>query len=302
MTLFNIDGGLSAFFTTAAEHGKFHMINWDWNWHSYTKTAFWVLILGSIAQNLISYTSDQAVVQRYMTTSTEKLAARSIWTNGIMALFAGALFFLIGSALFVFYKMHPAHLDPAFKNDAIIPLFIVNELPIGIAGLLVAGIFAAAQSTISTSMNSTATALVTDFIQPYASSKPDRYFLNIGRALTFIIGLAGTSFAVLLGTADIKSLLDQFFAFIGLFGGSLGGLFLLGLFTKRATGRGAFTGAIIGAAILYIVQSYTDTHLYLYAFVGVTSCFIAGYLSSLLIGGPKSSTSGLTIFELRNRL
>lgn len=104
---------------------------------------------------------------------------------------------------------------------------------------------------------------------------------------------------MLLASADIKSLLEQFFAFIGLFGGSLGGLFLLGMFTKRATGRGAFTGAIIGVIVLYLVQSYTDTHLYLYTFVGVSACFVGGYVSSLLLGGAKSDISGLTVFDLK---
>ncbi|MBN1154398.1 sodium/solute symporter [candidate division KSB1 bacterium] len=296
--LINIDGGLTSFFTTASEYGKFHMVNWNWDLNSYATAAFWVLILGSLAQNLISYTSDQAVVQRYMTTSSEKLARHSIWTNGILSLCAGLLFFVIGAALFVFYKTHPTHLDPTFKNDAIMPLFIVRELPIGIAGLLVAGIFAAAQSTISTSMNSAASAVVVDFLRLFVKEKTERYYLNFSRFFNFCIGLAGTLIAVSLASADIKSLLDQFFAFIGLFGGSLGGLFLLGMFTKRATGRGAFTGAIIGAIVLYLVQSYTDTHVYLYAFVGVTACFIGGYVSSLILGGAKSDISGLTVYDL----
>lgn len=163
------------------------MVNWDWDMHSYTTAAFWVLILGSLAQNMISYTSDQAIVQRYMTTSSEKLAKRSIWTNGVMGVLAGLLFFFIGTALFVFYQTHPAHLDPTFKNDSIMPLFIVRELPVGIAGLLVAGIFAAAQSTISTSMNSTASALVVDFIRPFITNKSDGYYLNFSRSFTFCL-------------------------------------------------------------------------------------------------------------------
>jgi len=301
ITIFSIDGGIMAFFDTALADNKFHMINWEWDLNSYTIPAFWVLILGSLAQNLISYTSDQAVVQRYMTTSNEKLAARSIWSNGILSLFSGLLFFALGTGLYVFYKTHPAHLDPLIKNDAIMPLFIIQELPIGVAGLIVAGIFAAAQSTISTGMNSTATAAVTDFVKPFSHGKSERNFLQLGRLFTFLIGLFGTSFALLLASADIKSLLDQFFAFIGLFGGSLGGLFLLGMFTKRATGRGAVMGAIIGAIVLYMVQAYTDTHVYLYAFVGVTTCFFSGYLISLMLGGPKPDIEGLTVFTSRDK-
>jgi SSS family transporter len=302
ITIFSIDGGIVAFFDTALADNKFHMINWEWDLSSYAIPAFWVLILGSLAQNLISYTSDQAVVQRYMTTSNEKLAARSIWSNGILSLFSGLLFFGLGTGLYVFFKTHPIHLDPMIKNDAIMPLFIIQELPVGIAGLIVAGIFAAAQSTISTSMNSTATAAVTDFVRPFSPSKSEQTYLNLGRLFTFIIGIFGTGFAVLLATADIKSLLDQFFAFIGLFGGSLGGLFLLGMFTKRATGRGAVMGAIIGAIVLYLVQAYTATHVYLYAFVGVSTCFITGYLISLVLGGAKSHIDGLTIFTIRDKV
>ena len=301
ITIFSIEGGIATFWATATAGQKFHMINWDWDLSSYATPALWVLVLGALAQNLISYTSDQAVVQRYMATSSEKLAARSIWTNGILSIGAGLLFFSLGTGLYVFYKMHPAHLDPMMKTDAIMPLFIIQELPVGLAGLVVAGIFAAAQSTISTSMNSTATSIVTDFIKPFSPQRKDRDFLKFGRLFTAVIGLLGTGFAVLLATADIKSLLDQFFAFIGLFGGSLGGLFVLGMFTKRATGRGAVVGAIIGASVLYLVQSFTDTHLYLYGFVGVASCFISGYLFSLLPGGHKPDIAGLTIFTIRDK-
>jgi SSS family transporter len=301
ITLFSIDGGLTTFFNIGLADNKFHMINWDWDWRSYTVPALWVLVLGSLAQNLISYTSDQAVVQRYMTTATEAQAARSIWSNGILSLFSGLLFFALGTGLYVFYKLHSSHLDPMIKNDAIMPLFIIQELPVGVAGLIVAGIFAAAQSTISTSMNSTATAFVTDFVRPFLIGKSEKSYLKMGRSTTLVIGSLGTGFALLLASADIKSLLDQFFAFIGLFGGSLGGLFLLGMFTKRASGKGAVIGAVIGAIVLYMVQAHTATHVYLYAFVGITSCFLSGYIISLFLRGPEPNIEGLTIFTLRDR-
>ena len=117
-----------------------------------------MIIVGAIGQNISSYTADQAVVQRYMTTPDQKLAARSIWTNAILSIPATLLFFGIGSALFAFYHSHPDKLDPTITTDQIFPLFIATEMPVGLAGLIVAGIFAAAQSTVSTSMNSTATA------------------------------------------------------------------------------------------------------------------------------------------------
>lgn len=299
--LTRVDGGINGFFAIANMENKFHAINWNWDSMSYMTTAFWVITFGSFGQNLVSYTSDQAVVQRYMTTPDQKRAARAIWTNGIMAVPAGALFFALGTALFVFYKSNPAHLDPTFKTDAVLPLFIAQELPVGIAGLIVAGIFAAAQSTISTSMNSTATAIVTDFFRPFNFAKSEKSYLNLARLMTFLLGLAGTIFALLFSTADIKSLFDSFITVIGLFGGSLGGLFLLGMFTRRANGTGAVVGALTGAVVLYLVKTYTATHLYLYAFVGIVTCFVAGYLTSILIPVAPRSLKGLTVFTIRNK-
>ena len=301
LVLCNIDGGIVGFIKTASEANKFHAINWNWNLLSYTTAAFWVLILGSLGQNLVSYTSDQAVVQRYMTTSDQKKAAKSIWTNGFIALPSGLLFFALGTALFVFYKNNPTHLDPTFKADAILPLFVAREIPAGVAGLIVAGIFAAAQSTISTSMNSTATAVVTDFMRPFHMLKTEKAYLNMARLMTILFGVAGTSIAILFASADIKSLLEQFFAVIGLFGGSLGGLFLLGMFTRRANGVGAVIGAIVGAFMLYFVRTYTATHFYLYAFIGVSVTMLVGYFASLIF--PKSqSLEGLTVFTMGKSL
>ncbi len=295
---FHFTGGIGEFFTIAAAHHKFHMINWDWSSTSYMTAAFWIIVLGAFGQNLISYSSDQAVIQRYMTTSDEKKAAKSILTNGVMSQFAGILFFTIGTALFVFYKQNPQHLDPTFKTDAILPLFIVNELPVGISGIIIAGIFAAAQSTISTSMNATSSAFVTDFSRKIWLNKNENYFLNQARIFTVIVGVLGTATALLFASAEIKSLFDQFIAIIGLFGASICGLFLLGIFTKKANGTGAVFGAIIGAITLFIAKNYTATHFYIYSTIGISTTMVAGYLSSLPF--DKNHKERLTIYSINN--
>lgn len=299
LIILKLDDGFDEFIHVAAADNKFSMVNWDWDLFSYTTAAFWVIIIGSFGQNLVSYGSDQAVIQRYMTTSDQKKAAKSIITNGIIAVPAGLLFFAVGTALYVFYKSHPANLDPSFQNDAIMPLFIVQEIPAGLAGLIIAGVFAAAQSTISTSMNSIATSAVTDFFRPWNVQKTEKGYLNLARLLTVIFGLAGTSIALVFAAADIKSLLDQFFAIIGLFGGALGGMFLLGMFTRRANGRGAVAGAVIGAITLFFVSNFTDTHVYLYAAIGIVSTMLSGWIISLLVKSDNKDISGLTIFDLK---
>ena len=157
--------GVGGFFSTALADGKFHMANLHFDATS-ASLALWVVVIGGIGQNLSSYTADQAVVQRYMTTPDTRRAANSIWTAAILSVPASLLFFSLGAALYVFYKANPQKLDPTYLTDQILPLFIANEVPIGIAGLIVAGIFAAAQSTISTSMNSTATTVCERFPAP----------------------------------------------------------------------------------------------------------------------------------------
>lgn len=295
-----VDGGMTQLVTEAVNQDKFHMINWDFSSGSFAAAALWVVFLGGIGQSLVPYSSDMAVVQRYMSVPDIRQARRAIWTNAIAVIPASLLFFGVGTALFVFYRHHPERLDPTFKTDAIFPMFIARELPVGIAGLVVAGIFAAAQSTISTSMNSVSSAFVTDFVRPLNLVKTEQDYLKLARWITLTVGLLGTAIAVLLATSDIKSVWDQFMKILGLFGGSLCGLFCLGIFTTRTNGKGAVIGAIAGAVGLFCVQQYTQTNLLLHATVGITICYLTGYLSSLLFAPPPSAAiKGLTIYTIK---
>lgn len=302
LILLKIDGGLAGLVDVAEAQHKLHLVNVDFSAASFTTTAVWVVVLGGLAQALVPYSSDMAVVQRYMAVSDVGRARRAIWTNAIAVVPASLLFFGVGTALFVFYAEYPERLDPAFKTDAIFPLFISRELPAGLSGLVVAGIFAAAQSTISTSMNSMSTAVVTDFVRPLASGWQERTYLWLGRGLTVLFGVVGVWLAVLFASADIKSLWDQFMTILGLLGGSMCGLFCLGIFTKRAHAAGAMVGAIFGAAVLYAVQQFTATHLLLYAAVGVAASFVAGYVASLVIPAAQPSIQGLTIYTIDEEL
>jgi len=297
----SLDGGFSEFFTIASENQKFHAINWDFSASSYTTVAIWVVLLGGIGQNLVPYISDMAVVQRYMSVPDEKRAAKSIWTNAIAVIPATLIFFGLGTALFVFYKANPEKLDPALQNDAVFPLFMARELPVGIAGLVVAGVFAAAQSTLSTSMNSTSTAFVTDFVRRFNSRLSERTYLNLARVMTIIFGSIGTVFAVLCALSDIKSLWDVFMSILGLLGGSMCGLFMLGMYTRRANGIGAVTGAVAGAICLYLVKTYTSMHFFLYTIVGISTCLVVGYIVSLFAGGKQKQIDGLTVYTLNNK-
>jgi SSS family transporter len=288
LILASIDGGLSEFFTTAGAQDKLQMIHWDWKLSGITgTTAFWVVLLGGLGQQIVPYSADQAVIQRYMSVSNIQRSRKSIWTNAVITFPASILFFGVGTALFVFYSHFPAKLDPTYQNDAIFALFIARELPVGISGLVVAGIFAAAQSTISTSMNSVSTIAVTDFFRRFSLLKSEKSYLRLAWGITFTAGVLGTFFALLMANADIKSLWDSFMRVLGIFGGVLCGLFFLGIFTKRANGKGAFIGAIIGIGIVVAIRYTSDISFVLYALIGIVVSFIVGYLASLFFKDDK---------------
>ncbi len=293
-----IDGGASGFVATASEADKFRIANFGWDATS-TQVALWVIIIGGIGQNLSSYTGDQAVVQRYMTTPSQKLAARSIWTNAALTIPATILFFGIGAGLFAFYKSHPERLDPTMTTDQVFPLFIAREMPIGLAGLIVAGVFAAAQSTVSTSMNSTATTIVTDFFRPLELCRTEAGYLSAARWITFSIGVAGTLIALLFLNDNIKSLFDEFLMVIGVFMGVLGGLFVLGALTKHASGPGALVGALAGAAIMIALWYSRVVSGYLFTTIGITTCFLVGYVASYLLPASQRDLDGLTIYTMK---
>lgn len=288
------EGGFGGTVDLAQNSGKTRIANFHWDATS-SQLALWVVVIGSIGQNLSSYTADQAVVQRYMTTPTKQLAARSIWTNALLAIPATILFFGIGTALFAFYHSHPEKLDPTLTTDQIFPLFISREMPAGLAGLIVAGIFSAAQSTVSTSMNSTATTIVTDFLRPLSLCNSERSYLGAARILTLLTGIAGTGLGLLFVNPEIKSLFDTFILVIGLFMGVLGGLFILGVATRRANAMGAIVGSLFGTTTMLCLWSFSSISGYLYTACGITSCIVVGYIASLFGSPPTKNLDGLTL-------
>ena len=294
--VFRSDLTLGQMFETAVAHDKFFQsASWNWDW---TAATLSVIFVGTFLSNLIPYTASQDVIQRYLTTRDEKQAARAIMANAALTLPTSVLFFALGTALFVFYRTLPTRLDPTVATDAVFPLFMVRELPAGMAGLVVAGIFAAAQPT--SNLNSMATAVVADFYQRSRPDAPDAKVLRLAQQLTVLFGVIGTAVAVALAKMQMTSLWDLFMQVIGLSGGSLAGLFALGIFTTRGNGRGALVGAVAGAVVLYFVQHHTRVTFFLYGGIGIVACFVVGYVASLLLPGTGRSLEGLTIYTIRS--
>lgn len=283
------DGGLAGMLQVASADGKLlgSMTFADLDVSDAT-TSVWVILVAFGFNSLISYTSSQDVVQRYVTTKDIGDARRSLRVNLGMSLAGSLLFFLLGTAMYAFYKTHPGRLDPAMAApDAILPFFILQELPTGISGLVIAAIFAASQSTVSSSLNSLATCYVKDLdARILRQKRDDADYLRSAQWVVVIAGLVSVGLALHMADSGIDSAFKQFNALIGLAAGSLGGLFALGVFTRKANSRGAMVGAIAGfATVLGLHHLRAPVTGILYGAIGFLTCLVVGYLASLVLKG-----------------
>lgn len=291
--LIDRQGGIVSFYSAAVAVGKLKTFDLHLD---FVGPSFWAVLFGSGASTLIQYSCDQGVIQRYLATKDEKSAAKSLWMNAFMAIPSAILFFSIGTGLYLFFKANPTQLDPGLvQADAIFPWYMMTQLPVGVAGLLIAGIFAASQSTLSTSANAAATALTMDFYCLFGSKKSDHHQVRFARWMTLLIGVLAIGVAMMMAGWNIKSLWDQLGIYIGLFSSGLAGLFLLGMLTRRANGIGALTGLLVSAAVVWWVKDHTPIFFMLYAFIGIVVSFAVGYVISLLTGGNRKDITGLSV-------
>ena len=292
------EGGINKLIDITIEHEKLKTFDMTL---SFTSATFWVVLLGGLANNLISYSSDQTVIQRYLTTKDEKSAGKSIYMNGVLSIVVSIIFYFIGTALFAFYKTNPDQLNISMSNpDSIFPHFIMTKMPMGIAGILIAAIFAATMSTVSSSINSLSTAFTTDFYQKFVKNKEDNHYLFIARLSGIIMGGFGIALALLMAMWNILSLFDYFNYILGLLASGLGGLFFMGIFIPRIKGKAAIIGFLGGFLAVLLVKMQTDIHLILFGFVGMASSVVIGLIASYMIPEKGKSLEGLTIKSLKS--
>lgn len=279
LIIIGTENGFSGIIEQAKIYGKFNAFDLTF---SLKEPTVWVMLFGGFFINLTTYGTDHTMVQRYLVTPTQKEAQKSLWIGALLTIPATFIFFFMGTALFVFYQVNPSALNNNFiNNDAIFPWYIVSQLPGGVSGILIAAIFAAAMSSLSSSMNSGAASFSADVYDRYGfvwNKDP----LKMARWTTLCIGMMGILFALFMAKADIKSLWDQFNKILGLIFGSLGGVFMLGLLTKKANTKGVLIGIVVSFTIQLIISFQQSVHLLMYAATGMISCFISGYFGSLL--------------------
>lgn len=222
---------------------------------SLTSASFWSVLLFGIFINLSNFGVDQNYIQRYHTARSEREARRSLWIGALTYIPVSAAFFLIGTLLWGYYSKHPAEfaelkaLEVATEKtaaDNALPHYMANHLPPGVGGLLVAALFAAAMSTIDTSLNSSATITLKDIFRKTRQPKRE---MRVLRWATVFWGVIGTSVALYL-TSDSSSILDTWWKLSGIFAGGMLGLFLLCQIGRASGNHAAITAVSIGVLVI----------------------------------------------------
>ncbi len=205
----------------------------------------------------------------------------------------------MGTAMWIFYQAHPEELNPLMRQpDEVLAWFVVEQLPVGISGLMIGAIFAATMSSLDSALSSTTTVIINDGYRCFKSDVNEASAMKAARRLTFLLGVVGTGSALILAVMQVRSLLDYTLELLALLGGGLAGIFYLGMFTTRAGSRGAIIGFIASVVVLAFFKFGTDFSFFLYGAVGVVSCIVVGYTVSLLFPEEQRDLRGLTVHTL----
>ncbi|WP_271402389.1 sodium:solute symporter [Salinicoccus roseus] len=298
--IFAIDGGVGEIFNTGIANNKFfsEAIVFD---PTFTRDSILLLIIGAGLSTGFSYISSQDMVQRYLTTNDIKQMNKMTIGNGVLSLSTATLFFFLGTALFVFYTQRMGANIPGGNSDLIFANFIVSELPVGISGLLIAALFAAGQSTLSTGLNSVATSWTLDIQQSIMPGLDDKRSTKIARFVSAIVGVFSILVAIILANSDISSAYEWFNGLMGLVLGIVGGTFALGVLTKKVNADGALVAFIATSIVAVYVSYFTDISLWAYSIINLISSFVFGYIFSVIMNkksAAKKSKHPLTYYDL----
>ncbi len=315
---------------SAYHEGKFSLGSFEL---SLTASTFWVVFLYSLFMNLKAFGFDQINVQRYHAASSDREAKKSLLLGALLYIPISALFFFIGSILYSYYMEQPELLFDLKEKTAIamverdriqddseapsdqvealkssltipeiadnaLPHFMSQRLPVGVAGLIIAAIMAAAMSTISTCLNSSATILLVDFYDRIRSSIPEKERMLFLRLATLVFGILGSCTALLM--IGVESILAVWWQLTSIFAGAMLGLFLLGFLTQKVDSTAASIAVMIGVLVVawIAVSNHLDLlppflqspfHTYMSVVVGTISMFLVGVILSSRKAVPASN-------------
>ncbi|MDI1241089.1 MAG: sodium:solute symporter [bacterium] len=287
----NIDGGFAGAVDIGQAYNKFQLLDFNLD---FAKTyTFWGGVLGGCFLTMSTHGTDQFLVQRYLCTDSSKAAITALMTSGLVVLIQFIGFLFIGVLLFAFYQPYAMEgfstatgAFPFAGADRVFPAFITQKMPTGLAGLVVAAIFAAA---LSSSLNSIAATAVNDIYKPFARDKSDKQLMRIAGVLTVVVGIIQIAIAVSLKDAN-SSALGLALAVASLINGPILGVFLVGTFLKRAKEIHALIGMIFSIVLMTYILLASNKILPgpviawpWYAIIGSLTTVLVAFVSTLVI-------------------
>lgn len=288
LLLNQIPGGWAEVARLGHEYGKWHFVTWQLDFtQSYT---IWAGIIGGAFFTTATHGTDQLMVQRYLCARSQRQATAALLSSGLVVFVQFLLFLVIGVMLFAYYTHFP-HTTPFAKTDQVFPYFIVNNLPSGVRGLVIAALFAAAMSTLSSSLNSSSASTVADFYRPVAQGREEKHYLRVARWLTVFWAFVQLVVAYL--ARKEPSVLEAGLAIAAFTNGSLLGIFLLGVLTRRVGQTAGLIGMAVGLGIMIYI-SRTAVAWPWYVLIGSCVTFLTGVIASFIFGSrprPQPATS-----------
>ncbi|WP_308575132.1 sodium:solute symporter [uncultured Fusobacterium sp.] len=277
------------------------------------KISIWTMLIGGFVNSIYSYVGSQDIVQRYNTTKNETEAKKSLFINIPLLLTSIFIFVGMGSALYIFFK-YKAQLPQGINGNAILPYFVIQYIPTGVSGLVLAAIFAAAQSTVSSSLNSVSTCMTADILEQLRPNMTDTQKLSFAKGSSWIVGILSTILAVHFLYAGQGDMFLYFQAITGLLGGPIAGVFLVGIFFEKVDTKAVWVGFIASILIAVyltdpmgiaasIIPNYTKPQVFefMISFLIIGGSIVVSLIASLFTGKPKEEQiNGLTYSSVKN--
>ena len=265
------------------DHNKFSLGSFE---GSLVESTFWVCLIYGMFTNLNNFAIDQSYTQRYCAAPSLGEARKSAFWGSLLTLPVNLILFLIGSGLFAFYYINPGLLPEGIKSDFVFPYFIINEMPVGLVGLLIASIFCAGMSTVATSVTSSGTIILTDFYSHLFPNSSDERKVIVLRIASVMIGVLGIGVALCFLLVD--NALDAWWALSSICSGGVLGMFLLAYLCPKAKKAHVVPGVIVGVASLILIALQTKltdwwglptfVHINLSIVISTLLIFLIGFL------------------------
>jgi len=317
--IMNVDGGLSTIISVAAADGKFMLGDLDTatgelvraprGFSLVEKTVLMMLLVG-LTNWLTEYSSNQNVIQKYVATKDPKNATQAIWICCLCSVPTWAFFMFLGTALYVYFKLNPdpsalAMLDGTARADSIVPYFVIQKMPVGLSGLVIAGVLAAAMSSLSSSINAISAVTIVDIYKRHvAKDKSEQHYMRAARVVSLVASVLMLGFAIVLLSATDKTLQDTATKLAAILGGGLLGLYFLGFLTRRGDGRAVGVAIVCTLAFslwlalveMKVIEGVVPFETYYGGLVANLIMFVVAYLLGCALFPTRRDLTNLTVW------